>query len=268
MTIVVPARRLSRSLLAELPDRWEHTQGVAARADELAVALGLDEMSRERLVAAAWLHDVGYSRELQRTGFHPLDGARHLWGGSWPGEIVGLVAQHSGAWFVAEVRGLGARLAVHRVARQDPLLDLLTYADQTVGLGGVPMTVEERIEEAYRRRGPDSPSGRAYPVRRPYLLAVAARVQERLRSGGAAELAQILDIERMARAAREPARHRRPPSTTGPSDVASASRCSPDDEVTSGTSRWSGWSDGPCRNRGHAPDAAGTPATARPGRGG
>ncbi len=31
-----------------------------------------------RLVAAAYLHDIGYAPELAITGFHPLDGARHL----------------------------------------------------------------------------------------------------------------------------------------------------------------------------------------------
>ena len=30
------------------------------------------------LVAAAWLHDIGYAPELVETGFHPLDGARYL----------------------------------------------------------------------------------------------------------------------------------------------------------------------------------------------
>jgi hypothetical protein len=35
-------------------------------------------VDRDVLVAAAWLHDVGYAPELAVTGFHPLDGAQHL----------------------------------------------------------------------------------------------------------------------------------------------------------------------------------------------
>jgi hypothetical protein len=30
------------------------------------------------LVAAAWLHDIGYAPELAKTGFHPLDGSAAL----------------------------------------------------------------------------------------------------------------------------------------------------------------------------------------------
>lgn len=38
----------------------------------------MSENDRDLLVAAAWLHDIGYAPELRDTGFHPLDGARHL----------------------------------------------------------------------------------------------------------------------------------------------------------------------------------------------
>lgn len=30
------------------------------------------------LVAAAWLHDLGYTPEAAKSRFHPLDGALHL----------------------------------------------------------------------------------------------------------------------------------------------------------------------------------------------
>ena len=36
------------------------------------------------LVASAWLHDIGYAAGLQETGFHPVDGARHLRSAGWP----------------------------------------------------------------------------------------------------------------------------------------------------------------------------------------
>jgi len=67
---------LARRLLEEpLPRRWSHTQGVAAAARTLAPILG----GHAGLpVAAAWLHDIGYTPALVVTGFHPLDGARYL----------------------------------------------------------------------------------------------------------------------------------------------------------------------------------------------
>ncbi|MGW0560049.1 HD domain-containing protein [Streptomyces sp. NPDC003016] len=70
------AAELAESLLPPLGNRWLHTQAVAARAVEASKAL--PESERDLLVAAAWLHDIGYAPGLRDTGFHPLDGARHL----------------------------------------------------------------------------------------------------------------------------------------------------------------------------------------------
>src|SRR5689334_9789423 len=93
------ARMLAESVLRDLPDRWAHSAGVAAKAARVAVTV--DAVDRELLVVAAWLHDIGYSADLHDTGFHPLDGARYLWRHGWPGRVCGLVAYHSGAVFVA-----------------------------------------------------------------------------------------------------------------------------------------------------------------------
>ncbi|MFG2800604.1 HD domain-containing protein [Streptomyces pseudovenezuelae] len=71
---------MAGSLLAEpLPQRWAHSQGVAARAQSLAGILGDDA---EVLWAAAMLHDIGYTPSLAETRFHPVDGARYLRGRS------------------------------------------------------------------------------------------------------------------------------------------------------------------------------------------
>ncbi len=70
------AEAMARELLEEaLPRRWAHTQGVAATARTLSGILGDDT---DLIVAAAWLHGIGYSPAIAVTGFHPLDGARHL----------------------------------------------------------------------------------------------------------------------------------------------------------------------------------------------
>jgi hypothetical protein len=58
--------------------------------------------------------------------------------------------------------------------------DALTYADQTVGPNGKRMKVQDRIAEAIKRHGPDSPNAQARIDREPYLLAVADRVERRL----------------------------------------------------------------------------------------
>jgi HD superfamily phosphodiesterase len=48
---------------------------VAERARSIAPILGQEA---ELLEAAAVLHAIGYSPDLAKTGFHPLDGARYL----------------------------------------------------------------------------------------------------------------------------------------------------------------------------------------------
>jgi HD superfamily phosphodiesterase len=87
-----------------LPGRWRHVEGVAALAAQLST--GLDGVESE-LVAAAWLHDIGYSPNLVVTKFHPLDGARFLRARGFSDPVACLVAHHSFARMEADLRGLG-----------------------------------------------------------------------------------------------------------------------------------------------------------------
>jgi HD superfamily phosphodiesterase len=64
------------SLLSPLGNRWLHVQGVVERARQVGEAFNDDD--RCCLIAAAYLHDIGYAPALQQTGFHPTDGARYL----------------------------------------------------------------------------------------------------------------------------------------------------------------------------------------------
>src|SRR5215471_808797 len=107
--MVSEAQEMARSVLAEAqPRRWHHVQGVAGKAHHVAASLGL---SREVLVSAAWLHDIGYAPDVVETGFHPLDGARYLAGLGAPERVVNLVARHSNAVLEAELRGIGDLVA-------------------------------------------------------------------------------------------------------------------------------------------------------------
>jgi hypothetical protein len=154
-----------------------HTQGVAKRAAELAVTV--PPADRPVLIAAAWLHDIGYASAIQVTGFHPVDGGLYLRSERWDDRVAALVAHHSGARFVHMERGFAALLADFTF-EDSAVSDALTYADQTVGPNGRRMTVPYRIAEAITRHGPDSPNARARVDRVPYLLAVADRVELRL----------------------------------------------------------------------------------------
>jgi putative nucleotidyltransferase with HDIG domain len=175
---VTDARDLAESVIGGLPDRWRHTAAVARRAQELFTAIGRHD--REVLVAAAWLHDIGYGALAQRTGFHPLDGAMLLDERDWPQRVSALVAHHSGACFVADAVGLGATLRSYP-QEKSAVADALTYADQTVGSRGERLAIDDRIADMLRRHGPDSPNARVHHLRGPYLVAIAQRVEQRLR---------------------------------------------------------------------------------------
>jgi len=176
--LVAKARGLAKKLLRkELPERWLHSQGVATRAAQLATTVSPED--RSVLIAAAWLHDIGYASAIRDTGFHPLDGGLYLRENGWNDRLAALVAHHSGARFVPVERGFGWMMAEFDF-EDDAVSDALTYADQTVGPNGRRMTVPYRIAEAISRHGPDSPNARARVDRVPYLLAVADRVEQRL----------------------------------------------------------------------------------------
>lgn len=171
------AAELAESLLPPLGNRWLHTQAVAQRAREATPAV--QESDRDLLIAAAWLHDLGYAPELRETGFHPLDGARHLESLGAPDRLVRLVAHHSGAVYEAEQRGLSAELAVYD--REDsPVLDALIYADMTTGPAGQSFDFDQRMEEILVRYEPGSEVHTAISKARPYLGAAVERTLARL----------------------------------------------------------------------------------------
>lgn len=172
------SRDLARQVLTVLPLRWQHTVGVASRAAELADLLRLSA-DRDVLVAAAWLHDIGYAPPLVDTGFHPLDGAVYIDRHGWPMRLAALVAHHSGARFVAEAHGLDDALARY-VAEESVVADALTYADQTVGPRGERLSLEERFRGVLRRHGPESPTAQVRDVREAWIREVARRVEARI----------------------------------------------------------------------------------------
>ncbi|MFF7040404.1 HDIG domain-containing metalloprotein [Streptomyces massasporeus] len=171
------AAELAESLLPPLGNRWLHTQAVAARAREAAASVS--KADRDLLVAAAWLHDIGYAPELRDTGFHPLDGARHLESLGAPARLVRLVAHHSGAVYEAEQRGLSEDLAAYE--REDsPVLDALIFADMTTGPAGQSFDFDKRIDEILVRYEPGSEVHNAISKARPYLGGAVERTKRRV----------------------------------------------------------------------------------------
>ncbi|HYZ07486.1 MAG TPA: HD domain-containing protein [Pseudonocardiaceae bacterium] len=173
------AAALAEQLLAQLGDRWRHTQAVAARADRLATAVAADD--QELLLVAACWHDLGYARELVVTGFHPLDGARFLAREGYPARLCALVAHHSAAMLEAEERGLTDELAAWP-REESAVADALWMADMTTGPHGEAVDYPDRLADILSRYEPDSIVGRAMRQARPLIEAAIARTEARLRA--------------------------------------------------------------------------------------
>jgi hypothetical protein len=137
------------------------------------------------LVAAAWLHDIGYAPAVKDTGFHPLDGGRYLRRLGVDEEVVRLVAHHSCAMLEAAERGLGGELAAEFPPGDPALTDALCFADMTTSPEGEPVEPGDRLAEIQARYGPGDAVTRFIDRARPDILAAVARTRERLAAADA-----------------------------------------------------------------------------------
>ncbi|CAN3130953.1 HD domain-containing protein [Mycobacterium sp. smrl_JER01] len=178
------ARALAAELMADQPTRFKHLAAVAARSDALSAVVADTDV--DALVAAGWLHDIGYCPDLAVTGFHPLDGALYLRDEGWPQAVCALVAHHSGSRFVAPILGLLDALSEFEFA-ETPSSDALTTADNTATQQGTFVTLAQRLTEKKARHAPDSPGMLANPARDDYIIAAAGRVRHRLLALGGSD---------------------------------------------------------------------------------
>jgi hypothetical protein len=180
--LVMWAREQAAALLtAQLPRRWSHVQGVADRTG-IANPMFTDH-DGELLTAAAVLHDIGYSPQVAKTGFHSIDGAWALRDVTTNTRLVALVAYHSCAYREAELRGLSAHLT-EWVDEETPLRDALWWADMTTSPDGDPVTFDERIREIQDRYGPQDVVTFFIRQAEPELRGAVERTEARLRAAG------------------------------------------------------------------------------------
>lgn len=173
--LVGTARLCAQELLAEsLPRRWFHTVGVAATARRLARVL--TPSHADDIVAAAWLHDIGYAPHLADTGFHPIDGARYAQQAGFTAGVANLIAHHTGALFEARERGLSDQLPAFPFPVDAAGLAILNCADLSTGPNGESVEPAARIAEVLHRYPPTSPVHRAIVTSAPLLLAQAQQV--------------------------------------------------------------------------------------------
>jgi HD superfamily phosphodiesterase len=165
LPLIDQAAVYAESLLKPLGNRWRHVQGVVERARQISNIF--DANDAIYLIAAAYLHDIGYAPELKNTGFHPLDGAYYVRSLGYH-RIASLVAHHSEARFEARLRGYEATLSTFPRERS-AVADALTYCDQASGPTGIHVSLKERMAEVCARYGETDIVSLALRQSQPYL---------------------------------------------------------------------------------------------------
>ena len=145
MSLTSWAATNSERLLSPLGTRWSHVRQVGEQARRIAHVV--PSTDRELLVAAAYLHDVGYAPELTQTGFHPIDGARWIRDNGPGGRLARLVAHHSCAIYEAQVRGLAEVLLSEFESEDSPTYDALVFCDLTTGPRGERLSFDGKYSE-------------------------------------------------------------------------------------------------------------------------
>jgi HD domain len=174
------AEKHAASWLADRGWGWQHVCGVAQQAQRVSQALA--EVDRPYLVAAAWLHDIGYASALAATVFHPLDGARHV-RALGQERLARLVAYHSSARWEAEALGLAGELATF--SREDsPTADALTYCDMTTSPIGQPVTLGDRLAEIAERYGAEHLVVQCLQRAHDHLAGAVERTEARMWAAG------------------------------------------------------------------------------------
>ncbi len=166
MHLSIWAEDHARRLLSPLGRRWRHGEAVATVARQLAKSLVPEDA--DVLIASAYLHDVGYAPDLAITGFHSLDGARHLRTLGHE-RLAGLVAHHTQARHEASLRGLQQELNEFD-DEQSLVSAALAYCDLTTGPSGQRMTPKQRLLNVEARYGEGSPVTRGLRAAWPDLM--------------------------------------------------------------------------------------------------
>ncbi|WP_460707919.1 HD domain-containing protein [Myceligenerans halotolerans] len=175
--------------------RLAHSLAVGRKAEAIA---GVLEPERARLVvAAAFLHDIGYAEAATDTGMHQLDGARHLRGLGGEDRLCRLVAHHTFARIEARNKRLDGVLEAEFPPPDGTLVDLLdlvTFCDLTTSSAGEPVTVAARFAGIFERYAPQHVVAVTMREAEPFARDLVERVQQRVDEAGAHERDAVSEI--------------------------------------------------------------------------
>jgi putative nucleotidyltransferase with HDIG domain len=155
------SKKLAEYLSPE-ENRYHHILGVVRHMQTILPRLGLEQETKELLIQSAYLHDVGYSQQLNQYNFHPLDGAVFAQQAGFPKPVIAAVLFHSEAIETVEesrndllpIYSLNQKL----LDEQDWLfIDLVTYCDVQTSPKGEKVSLDERVRDVVERYGENHP---------------------------------------------------------------------------------------------------------------
>lgn len=163
-SITMSQTTMSRELLGKHispeTNRYKHILGVVNRLQDLLPKLPISNQQRIELLNAAFLHDIGYSDQLNKLSFHPLDGAIYAQRIGYAKPVVSAVLFHSCAYDQMKMyrNDLSEYMERNYLDLTDEdlfFIKVITYCDLHTSPTGENITLDYRISEVVDRYGVD-----------------------------------------------------------------------------------------------------------------
>lgn len=145
--------------------RFQHILGVVRCMENLRPRLNVPDDWKPDLLKACYLHDIGYSPQLNQYNFHPLDGAIFAREQGFSKPVVAAVLFHSCAYETVKVTRPDL-LPIYEEKNADldeqdrTFIDLVTYCDLHTSPTGQRITLEKRVQDVVDRYGEHHPVSR------------------------------------------------------------------------------------------------------------
>lgn len=154
--IRIDAKFISNYLAVSL-NRFKHIEGVVSKMSYILARISnIRAKTKEKLINIAYLHDIGYSEKLTKSGFHPLDGAIFAIENGFDDIIVKSVLFHTGAAGEAALRGgyiAETYKNINKLLCEEDMfwIGMISYCDLHTDSIGRHITLEKRIGDVFRR---------------------------------------------------------------------------------------------------------------------
>ncbi|SDZ36188.1 HD domain-containing protein [Thermoactinomyces sp. DSM 45892] len=164
-------------------DRYHHILGVVDRMKELVKKIVIPDEWRTQLIQTAFLHDIGYSEQLNQYNFHPLDGALFVQKIGISKSVLAAILFHSDAYTSAKhIRPDLFEVYSDNYDLLDEtdhmFIDLITYCDIHTSPTGIEITLQERVRDVVRRYGEGHPVSDMMLLSQTYYQEVEQRVEK------------------------------------------------------------------------------------------